>query len=496
MKKYLVMLLILAFVVSMLFTGIGCKGETASAEEVVEEKEEVVTTEEKEEMEEETMEEPVEVITLRWADITGSPHIDIVKEYFIPLYEEQNPGIKIEVENLGTSDLIEKTMREGVAGTGYYQFGYVSPSWQGEMMAANLLVDLTPYIEKYNFDITQYPEQTWNGMALAYGNPDFIAGLPFMAVTNFMVYRKDWFENPDEQAAFKTEYGRDLLPITSWQDMYDKAVFFTRSAGDTLAGEVLEEDIYGSGFSLGGAEVIPAIAFILMVLSTDLDIFDTETYVPDVDDPILLEVIDLWVKFIEDTMPEEAFLWDDQATSSDVFAKKGNIAMTQANSQAKFEAEDSMVSGKTGYAQWPVFEGNIKGSDIGRGFLGGGSFSIFDEAKADESFLFMQWLMETMEDEWVEKTTMFTRKNHFTNEEALKLPGMNDFLPAYLTTFENAYVRPAIPEFTPVCFIPIAPMILDVYNGLLTPEEAHQKYYDDMVQAFKDAGYLEADWEK
>jgi multiple sugar transport system substrate-binding protein len=41
-------------------------------------------------------------------------------------------------------------------------------------------------------------------------------------------YRKDLFENPDEQAAFKAEYGYDLAVPTDYKQLMDIAKFFTR----------------------------------------------------------------------------------------------------------------------------------------------------------------------------------------------------------------------------------------------------------------------------
>lgn len=46
MKKYLILLLVIAFATSMLFMGISCKEEVPPAEEVVEEEEEVLPVEE------------------------------------------------------------------------------------------------------------------------------------------------------------------------------------------------------------------------------------------------------------------------------------------------------------------------------------------------------------------------------------------------------------------------------------------------------------------
>ena len=54
-----------------------------------------------------------------------------------------------------------------------------------------------------------------------------IYGVPMEAFIKVYLYRKDLFENPDIQAAFKEQYGYDLAPATTFQQYQDIADFFT-----------------------------------------------------------------------------------------------------------------------------------------------------------------------------------------------------------------------------------------------------------------------------
>jgi len=77
-------------------------------------------------------------------------------------------------------------------------------------------------------------------------------GIPHEADVMALMYRSDLFTNADERAAFKAKYGYDL-PQTyedwynwvTWLQFKDFAEFFTRKAGEKLAGQVLTEDVYG-----------------------------------------------------------------------------------------------------------------------------------------------------------------------------------------------------------------------------------------------------------
>ncbi len=73
-------------------------------------------------------------------------------------------------------------------------------------------------------------------------------GMPTWANAEILFYRKDLFEDPAEQEAFKAEYGYELKPPTNWQEFTDAARFFTRdSDGDGTV------DFYGTDVK-GGVE--------------------------------------------------------------------------------------------------------------------------------------------------------------------------------------------------------------------------------------------------
>ncbi|MBW8637539.1 extracellular solute-binding protein [Hoeflea sp. WL0058] len=68
-------------------------------------------------------------------------------------------------------------------------------------------------------------------------------GLPANQDAYGLMYRKDLFEDPDEQVAFKEKYGRDLRVPETYQEAKEVAEFFTRP----------DEGLYGWG-QMGGRE--------------------------------------------------------------------------------------------------------------------------------------------------------------------------------------------------------------------------------------------------
>ncbi|HTT90351.1 MAG TPA: extracellular solute-binding protein [Acidimicrobiales bacterium] len=78
-------------------------------------------------------------------------------------------------------------------------------------------------------------------------------GVPQWTNVEILYYRKDLFEDTTEQANFKSKYGYDLSPPTTWQQFTDAAQFFTR--GTTLYGTDVDnyviQDAEGVGHYVG-----------------------------------------------------------------------------------------------------------------------------------------------------------------------------------------------------------------------------------------------------
>ena len=70
-------------------------------------------------------------------------------------------------------------------------------------------------------------------------------GMPTWANAEILFYRKDLFEDPKEQAAFKTKYGYELHPPKTWQEFTDTAIFFTRDTNSDGKPDLYGTDVKG-----------------------------------------------------------------------------------------------------------------------------------------------------------------------------------------------------------------------------------------------------------
>ncbi|MBJ3774525.1 extracellular solute-binding protein [Acuticoccus sp. 2012] len=84
------------------------------------------------------------------------------------------------------------------------------------------------------------------------GSDNYYA-LPAMGDAVGWVYRKDWFEKPEIQAAFKEEYGRDLAPPKTWDELLEVGKFFQGREidGETRYGAAIYTERGSEGITMG-----------------------------------------------------------------------------------------------------------------------------------------------------------------------------------------------------------------------------------------------------
>lgn len=425
--------------------------------------------------------------TLRIAEHPG-PHVEPLEEYFIPLYEEET-GVDIVMEVLPPDQLWQRMQLEAQSGSNYYDIGYHSPGWFGYYWES--VADLRPLMEEHGFDLDQYSQAVIDShMVNEELRPGEIIAIARNPQTPIYAYRTDWFEHPDEQAAFQEEYGRELAPPDTWEELYEIAAFFTRDAGETVAGEALDEDLYGYSASINAPGGM-ARAFLAIVYSLGLEGWD-EDYQSDLDHPILLEGVEYWTRLIEDTFPPQAETWDFLEHLS--YMAEGRLATAELWPEGvlTIEGDDAETAGNIGYAVLPRWEGNLADLPIGRSFIGGGGVLVFDTPNTEEAFRFLQWLFEEQGAEFNRRTAMFARNEHFEDPEILAEHDFYDeFLPVFQEQMEYAFPRQPIADWGAVMYTPVGEFASDVLHDVMTPEQAQQRLVENMQQVFEEAGYLD-----
>jgi ABC-type glycerol-3-phosphate transport system substrate-binding protein len=159
-------------------------------------------------------------VMLTW-DAPGEALIKVIPEW------EAATGIKVKSEKLSTLELSQKVNLELSSGTPEYDIIQYDKYIYKPILENPNLLNLDPYMKKYD----PHFETMMTGMG-EWGKADDGTNrmLPFYWCTYTMVYRKDLFENPKEQAAFQKKYGYklDVNNLTFDKSYKDAADFFTR----------------------------------------------------------------------------------------------------------------------------------------------------------------------------------------------------------------------------------------------------------------------------
>ena len=166
----------------------------------------------------------------------------------LPKFEELT-GIKVNFEMGPIDSVVQKEMLALQGKTGDYDIISMPYQFLGNLVTNDYILPLDPLMNDESLKVIEAydPDDMIVGMMDASGRwKDQLYGMASNTCIMFYGYRKDLFENADEQAAFKAKYGYDLAPPTDWKQYHDISEFFTRSKGENLAGEELKTDFYGT----------------------------------------------------------------------------------------------------------------------------------------------------------------------------------------------------------------------------------------------------------
>lgn len=308
---------------------------------------------------------------------------------------EEETGITVEIEQHAFDQVIQKTTADFVGKTGFYDAilnphvrlptlianGWVQPI--GKFLADPKLAD--PEFQLENAVLNR----DWLYAALGQGGD--LYGVPFSAHTIYLNWRQDLFDNPEEQQAFKQKYGYDLpSPPVTMQQMWDTAEFFTRKTGDTLAGEPLQQNIYG--ITLSGKRHISMLWNFYNVLysfggkvveSTNGPDYGPLAINSDAGVKALTFYRDLIIKF--GPPGSLNYTWDEQLAAMQSGLAAQALLWADASYAISHDESQSQVVGKVAYSGTPIAERKIVNLHQW------GMFLPVTSKNPEAAWLFLQW---------------------------------------------------------------------------------------------------------
>jgi multiple sugar transport system substrate-binding protein len=255
MRRTVLWLLVVIITIGMLTTlsFTGCKtatteGTTAAVEETTAAAEETAAAETTA-----AGEKPFAGVKLNVVNMLGWAVTKPVLENHLAEFEEAT-GIDVVLNEMPFADIRTKETLEGENKTGAYD---VLQMYDSAM----------PILTKYCMPLDDYIASSFGSVdawkSARYGSAVFQVSFdgkimvePLMGGDQIGFYRKDLFEDPANMEAFKAEYGYDLAPPTTKQQLVDIAKFFTKGDmyGLAIPGKsdhgfcIFEMQMFDSGF--------------------------------------------------------------------------------------------------------------------------------------------------------------------------------------------------------------------------------------------------------
>ena len=308
---------------------------------------------------------------------------------------EEETGIKVEVEQHAFDQVIQKTTADFVGRTGFYD-AVLNPIMRVPALVVNGWVQPLeiyqndPALADPDFAVTeQVLSMDWLNASLAHEGK--LYGVPFSAHTIYLNWRYDLFEHPEEQAAFQAAYGYELpSPPVTLQEMWDTSEFFTRDAGEMLAGQMLERPFYG--ITLAGKRHVSMIYnFYNILYAYDGLVVDSASgpeYGPVViNDEKGVAALTFYRDLLNQFGPPGSltYTWDEQLAAIQSGLAAQALLWADASYAMAHDEEQSTVAGRVAFSGTPI--GARKIVNLHQW----GVFIPTTSRSPEAAFLFLQW---------------------------------------------------------------------------------------------------------
>ncbi len=415
----------------------------------------------------------------------STPPSRYAAEVLAPAFEKET-GIKVEFEVTSWDQMYDKPIKDMEANTGIYDFIYIEQDIIYTYLAREFLVDLTkllaekPELAAPTFNVSDFTSFIDN---FKDANGDFY-GVPMEAFVKIQLYRKDLFENPDIQAAFKEQYGYDLAPATTFQQYQDIADFFTeygKANNMELWGTTVQGNTgHASSFYEYYESIAPSFGLYNWGIK-DLGDGNYKACVAnggELNSDVAKEALGFWVGLLADAPPEAtSSTWDEVAAT--FAAGRAAQGWVYGENAAWIATDDtrSKVVGNVGVALPPTAEGVLDQAKSGEGYIGyydGGAFGIPYSSKNQEAtLLWLQYIGQpSVQAQWATTGSRVVMNSTFddplvqTQDE--RTDGYYTMLREQGPLFRGAPPFPFHPQAREV----IAPFIWKTLSGEMTAADA------------------------
>ena len=352
---------------------------------------------------------------------------------------EKETGIKVTVETTPWGDFQTKTFREFAAKGDSWDMVVGDSQWLGAGSTQGHYVELTDWFIKNKVDKTMAPATIVGYAQYPKGEKRYWA-VPCEGDAVGWSYRRDWFEDPNEKAAFQKKYGYELAVPKTWNQLKDIAEFFHRPDKGRYGVAIYTQKDYDA-ITMGIENTL---------FSWGADLGDPKTYRVQgiLNSKEGIESLVFYKELYKYTPPD----WGN------VFFQKNNQAMTEgivAMSMNYFAFFPALINPAVNkYADSMGFFSNPKGP-YGHRFsaLGGQGISIVNYSKKrDLAFKFLEWFIrDDVQKRWAELGGYTCNATVLKSESFLKDTPYNQAFYETMFMVKDFWAVPEYAELLEVC---------------------------------------------
>jgi len=290
---------------------------------------------------------------LRIAVRKFGPFESAIRKQYADFCARTGCTLPLEAVPLDLNPLYDTLFTQGGLKDGTWDIAFIVTDWLAEAVEGGALLDLAPLMAAN--PVLDYPAGWAPSLTRVQQFGDAIYGLPYHDGPECLIYRRDLFEDPAEQAAYAERFDEPLSVPETWEQFERVARFFTRP----------ERGQYGTIFAAYPDGHNTVYDFCLQLWSRGGELTDAAG-VPTLDTPQAVAALDFYRRLVNDrgvTPPDLTEI--DSVKSGERFAA-GDIAMmvNWFGFAAVCEQPGCPVKGKVGVALVPAGEGGQSSSLI------------------------------------------------------------------------------------------------------------------------------------
>jgi multiple sugar transport system substrate-binding protein len=430
----------------------------------------------------------------------STPPSNFISDVLAPKFEELT-GIGVAIETTSWDQMYDKAIKDMEAGTGIYDMVYIEQDIVYFYLARDFLVNITEALnENPELKAPNFSEENLTTFADNFrGEEGDLYGIPMEAFIKVYLYRTDLFNDPEIQAAFQEQTGRELKPATTHQEYAEIAQFFTEY------GQENDLDLWGTtaqahtGHPASWYEFFESVAPTFGVynwgINPDQNFAATVENGGEMNSDTAKEALTWWLSMRDIAPPESVqSTWSETATTFAAGRVAQGLIYGENAAWIASDESQSRVVGNVGVALPPLAEGVLQEAESGEGYIGyydGGAFGIpVTSDNQDAALLFVQFMaLPEVQEAWAIAAPRITLTSTY---DAPAVQELDQELGGYYTMLRDQghLFRGAPPyPFHAQIREATAPTFYQILTGELGVEEGLDRMAEITEQELTNLGY-------